>query len=135
MLPTTLPLGQPLECTFCSEDLWCNHETGYDDPGFNSLFVRKHCHQNMTGAVLYYPFIILGIAAALVIVDRPFVSFLFQSQDIDNLYTVLVKDSGINIKKRQVKVEYYKYFSIMQQIHILATQHEELAADINQRLP
>ena len=79
LLPTSVPLGQPLECTTAQNP----------DPELNSLFVRRYCQLYCTALyctvlyrycqyqlpplVLYLPLLLLAATATLVIVDRPFV--------------------------------------------------------------
>ena len=110
LLPTTVPLGQPLECTFCSSSLMCGHDHGPsgEDPGHNALFVRKHCHQNMHWIILYYPFILLIMSAVLVIIDRPFTFLLFKSENCDTIYKALVEDGEVEYKDRQIRQHHLK---------------------------
>ena len=46
----------------------------------------------MPAAVLYLPLIILAIAAFLVFFDKPFVSKLFKSFNIDEIFKAVIKD-------------------------------------------
>ena len=46
--------------------------------------------ENLPPTVLYFPYIILAIAALLIIVDRPFVLIIFNSLSMEELYRLLV---------------------------------------------
>ena len=95
LLPTSVPLGMPLDCTYCSEDIRydiCNYDYPRPDPGLQAYFVRKKCHSQMPAAVLYMPLIILAIAAFLVFFDKPFVSKLFKSFNIDEIFKAVITD-------------------------------------------
>ena len=61
-----------------------------DDPNFDSYFVRKYCHHQLPTFVVYFPIILLSIAAVLVVIDRPFVSHLFKSGNIDEVTLALL---------------------------------------------
>ena len=85
----------PLDCTYCSEDIKyeiCNYDYPRPDPGLQAYFVRKKCHSQIPAAVLYMPLIILAIAAFLVFFDKPFVSKLFKSFNIDEIFKAVIKD-------------------------------------------
>ena len=58
--------------------------------------------------ILYYPFILLIISAALVIIDRPFTFLLFKSQNCDQLYRALVEDGEVGYKDRQIRQHHLK---------------------------
>ena len=46
--------------------------------------------ENLPPTVLYFPYIILAIAAILIIVDRPFVLIIFNSLSMEELHRLLV---------------------------------------------
>ena len=62
------------------------------DPGFHAYFVKKYCQFNLPIFVLYFPIILLLIAALLVTLDRPFVSYLFKSENIEDLHLAAVRN-------------------------------------------
>ena len=110
LIPTSVPVGMPLDCTYCKEKLcypsWEHTGSGDPptDPGFHAYFVKKYCHFNLPIFVLYFPMILLIIAALLVTLDRPFVSFLFKSDNIEAVYKAAIKnfeyDEDVNNHKK-----------------------------------
>ena len=109
LLPTSIPISDPLDCTFCSkkkyDDDICHQNNTLDDPELNAWFVKKMCHFQLPPPVLYMPLMIIIIAALLVFLDKPFVSKLFKSFNIEETYKALVKDlDNINHRNRLEKV-------------------------------
>ena len=108
LLPTSIPISDPLDCTFCSEKIHddiCDPNNTRDDPKLNAYFVKKMCHFQLPPPVLYMPLMIIIIAALLVFLDKPFVSKLFKSFNIEETYKALVKDlDNINPRNRLEKV-------------------------------
>ena len=111
LLPTSLPISNPLDCTFCSEEIYddicdyTNPNTLPEDPELHAYFVKKMCHLQLPSPVLYMPLMIIIIAALLVFLDKPFVSKLFKSFNIEETYKALVKDlDNINHRNRLEKV-------------------------------
>jgi len=101
--PTSVPLGQPLECTKCDHYIcypMYDEDPSDDDPNFDSYFVRKYCHHQLPTFVVYFPIVLLSIAAVLVVIDRPFVSHLFKSGNIDEVYKILVRRDEISLTSR-----------------------------------
>lgn len=70
------------------------------DPGFNQYFVRKYCHRQLPTFVVYFPIFLLSIAAVLVVIDRPFVTHLFKSGSIDEVYKILVRKDEMSLTSR-----------------------------------
>ena len=63
----------------------------------------------MPAAVLYMPLIIIVIAAFLVFLDKPFVSKLFKSFNIDETFKAVVKDLELlTPQNRREKVGHHK---------------------------
>ena len=108
LLPTSLPISNPLDCNFCSEEIYddiCDSPNTPPDPELHVYFVKKMCHLQLPPPVLYMPLMIIIIAALLVFLDKPFVSKLFKSFNIEETYKALVKDlDNINPKNRLEKV-------------------------------
>ena len=64
----------------------------------------------MPAAVLYMPLIIIVIAAFLVFLDKPFVSKLFKSFNIDETFKAVVKDLELlTPQNRREKVHFRNY--------------------------
>ena len=64
----------------------------------------------MPAAVLYMPLIIIIIAAFLVFLDKPFVSKLFKSFNIDETFKAVVKDLELlTPQNRREKVHFTNY--------------------------
>ena len=124
LLPTSIPISDPLFCTFCSEKIHddiCDPNNTRDDPNdpeLNAYFVKKMCHFQLPPPVLYMPLMIIIIAALLVFLDKPFVSKLFKSFNIEETYKALVKDLDyINPRNRLEKVHSQRK-NIMKFLHI-----------------
>ena len=100
--PTSVPIGQPLECSLCQNDLCYPHwdQQDQNDPQYNQFFVRKYCQHDLPTLVLYFPFFLLVIAGILTVIDRPFVSYLFKSFNIDDVYKILVHKGELNLRNR-----------------------------------
>ncbi|XP_023349439.1 uncharacterized protein LOC111718156 [Eurytemora carolleeae] len=85
-----------IDCT-CTSD--CDKATGT-----SLYFIGQYCAQNVVGLdeyywmdglqisifAAYFPYFLLLLSAALVIIDRPFVMILFQSYNIEQIYSLLV---------------------------------------------
>ena len=109
-----MPLSNPLDCTYCSEgDIAiniCNYDYPRADPGLQAYFIRNKCHSQMPPTVLYMPIIIIVIAASLVFLDKPFVSKLFKSFNIDETFKTVVKDLELlTPQNRREKVHFRNY--------------------------
>ena len=117
LLPTSVPLGNPLDCTYCSEDITydiCNYDYPQPDPGLQAYFVKRKCHSQLPAAVLYMPLTILVIAAFLVFLDKPFVSKLFKSFNIDETFKAVVKDlEFLTPQNRREKVNFERGIYIL----------------------
>ena len=75
LLPTTVPLRQPVHCTFCST---CNSTVllnttniAFVNPEFNENFVGQNCLSQIPTFILYFPWIILAIAGVLTLYGQP----------------------------------------------------------------
>ena len=113
-----MPLSNPLDCTYCSEgDIAiniCNYDYPRADPELQAYFVRNKCHHQMPAAVLYMPLIIIVIAAFLVFLDKPFVSKLFKSFNIDETFKAVVKDLELlTPQNRREKVHLTNYLDAL----------------------
>ena len=68
----------------------------------------------MPAAVLYMPLIIIVIAAFLVFLDKPFVSKLFKSFNIDETFKAVVKDLELlTPQNRREKVHLTNYLDAL----------------------
>ena len=83
-----------------------------DDPNFDSYFVRKYCHHQLPTFVVYFPIVLLSIAAVLVVIDRPFVSHLFKSGNIDEVNFIPIS-GGREPRKFRPEAGIFGIFLIM----------------------
>ena len=69
-----------------------------EDPGLQSYFVKKYCtyEADLSPMILYYPFILLVIATILIMVDQPFVLKLFKSVSLEEMWRLVVVESGVS---------------------------------------
>ena len=70
------------------------------DPNYDASFVNNLCQHNLPSLVLYYPILLLIIGGTLIVIDRPFVTHLFQSRNISEVYKNLVHEREIDFKNR-----------------------------------
>jgi len=93
VVPTSMVMGTPLECTLCKDDL-CNpyNYTGTgEDPDYNKIWVKKLCTFNgsVDSILLYFPYILLLIALAMVLIEKIFLALFKANQKLDKFYKLL----------------------------------------------
>jgi hypothetical protein len=56
-------------------------------------FIKRQCTaENLHPAILYFPYVIFGIATLLFMVDRPFVLVIFSSLNMEKLHRLVVEE-------------------------------------------
>lgn len=97
VVPTSLVTGNPLECTFCHGDLCIayNDSGTVSDPGYYMVWVKKFCTFNgsVDSFLLYFPYILLLIALALVLIEKIFLALFKANQKLDKFYKLLAQQN------------------------------------------
>jgi len=107
--PTSMVTGSPLECTFCKGDLCkeLNNTGTLPDPGYYSVWVKKICTFNgsVDSFTLYFPYILLLIALALVFIEKVFLALFQANNKLDKFYKLLVENNIVEQENNKIKVE------------------------------
>jgi len=106
LVPTAIITGTPLDCNYCQADHCSSlgkeftNEKHEKDPGFNAWWVKKYC--TMNGAVepfmLYFPYFLLLIAMALVMIERVFLKAFKAGSKLEKFYSLLVRENVLESK-------------------------------------
>eukprot|EP00092_Neocalanus_flemingeri_P024779 GFUD01026868.1.p1 GENE.GFUD01026868.1~~GFUD01026868.1.p1 ORF type:complete len:507 (+),score=114.41 GFUD01026868.1:221-1741(+) len=99
LVPTAIITGTPLDCNFCQADHCSSSGKEFvnkkEDPGFNAWWVKKFC--TMNGSVepfmLYFPYFLLLIAMALVMIERVFERAFKAGSKLEKFYSLLVREN------------------------------------------
>jgi len=107
--PTSMVTGSPLECTFCEGDLCkeMNNTGALPDPGYYSVWIKKICTFNgsVDSFTLYFPYILLLIALALVFIEKVFLALFQANNKLDKFYKLLVEKNIVEEGNNKIKVE------------------------------
>jgi len=102
LVPTAIITATPLNCNFC-QDSHCSTQQEHfvnikEDPKFNTKWVKKFC--TMNGSVetfmLYFPYFLLLIAMALVMIERIFLKAFNAGPKLEKFYNLLVRESVLS---------------------------------------
>ena len=100
VLPTALFNGTPLDCTLCSPEVEAckdkmNSSVSYDPkPDYNAWWVKKYCtFTAIDEFVLYFPYVLLFIAIAIVLIEKGFVTAFRAGLKLNAFYNLLVGES------------------------------------------
>jgi len=97
VVPTSMVIGSPLECTYCSGDLCKSfgHTGTASDPKFYMVWVKKLCTFN--GSVdyfmLYFPYILLLIALTVVLIEKIFIALFKANKKLEKFYQLLLDEN------------------------------------------
>uniref|UniRef100_A0A0K2TQZ0 Uncharacterized protein n=1 Tax=Lepeophtheirus salmonis TaxID=72036 RepID=A0A0K2TQZ0_LEPSM len=98
--PTAIINGTPLDCNFCAEEdcrIYFNRtNTSHRDPenpGYNSLWVKKYCTMTaVDGFILYFPYLLLIMALVIVLIERVFLRIFRAGLKLDAFYSLVQKN-------------------------------------------
>jgi len=104
LVPTAIITGTPLDCNYCQDDhcssLGKEYVNEKEDPKFNAWWVKKYC--TMNGSVepfmLYFPYFLLLIAMALVMIERVFLKAFKAGSKLEKFYSLLVRENVLESK-------------------------------------
>ena len=102
LVPTAIIMGTPLDCNFCQANHCSSVQGGFvnekEDPKFNSRWVKKFCTMNgsIETFLLYFPYFLLLIALALVMIERIFLKAFNAGPKLDKFYNLLVREKVLN---------------------------------------
>ena len=96
LVPTTIVMGTPLDCNYCSSQTNCSNGDTRDNPNFNLHWVKKKCTATSVGFFLqYYPYFILMLASVLLFIEKIFHRMFKGGNKVERLYKFLVKENVI----------------------------------------
>ena len=109
VVPTSMVMGTPLECTYCMGDLCRSYNnTGtLSDPGYNNMWVKKLCTFNgsVDSFMLYFPYILLLIALTMVLIEKIFLALFKANQKLDKFYKLLLDQNIVGQGNEQEVVQ------------------------------